>query len=410
MMKRFGDDKMELNFMQGVASEKFQKWFKDPSIRKRKWFEISGPAGSGKTTVVKHIIGSLGLNIDNVLFMAYVGKAALALRLSGVNGKTIHCSVYDIKEIPKKNKDGETVLDENGKPIMETKFVKKLALPDNIELLVVDEGGMVATDIGNDILSFNIPTLVLGDLNQLPPVFGQSLFLHHPDVILNEIMRQKKDSPIIYLSQLAIHGIPINYGVYGNGEAKVIRKTELTDEMLTDADLVICSTNYMRDNINWYIRKFIYEIDEPYVVAGDKIICRKNCWNILLDDKSLGTDISLVNGMIGNVVSTDSNNSKKNLNMHIDFKPEFSDKSFNRLPINSNYILSPYADRLNVNPRFAPFIPFELGYCSTCHLAQGSQYPNIIVYVDSTYSTSEYFCRWLYTAITRAKLYLTIVV
>lgn len=400
---------MELNKMQGVASEKFQYWYKHPKERTRPWFEVSGPAGSGKTTVVRHIISSLGINIDDVIFMAYVGKAALALRLSGVNGKTIHSVVYKIIDVPKKDENGRIIL-KDGKPVMKTKFIRVNNLPSNIKLLVVDEGGMVPEDMGRDILSFKVPTLVLGDLNQLPPVFGQSLFLHKPDVILNEIMRQKKDSPIIYLSQLAIHGMPINYGSYGNGDVRVIRKTDLTDEIVGEADLIICSTNYMRDTINWYVRDHIYGIKEPYIVTGDKLICRQNCWDILLPDNKLLTQISLVNGLIGTVSKTNKNNSKRNLNMHIDFKPEFSDVSFKDLPINSNYVLSSYADRLSVNPKFSPFITFELGYCSTCHLAQGSQYPNIIIYIDSSFSTSDYFCKWLYTAITRAISKLTIVV
>lgn len=398
---------MELNRMQKVASREFQRWYKNPSIRTRPWFEISGPAGSGKTTVVRHIIEALGISYDDVIFMAYVGKAALALRLSGVNGCTIHSVIYEPVETIKKDENGDYIYDEKGCIVIETKFIKKDYLPNNIKLLVVDEGGMVAENIGRDILSYNIPTLVLGDLNQLPPVFGQSIFLQRPDVILNEIMRQKKDSPIIYLSQLAIHGMLFNYDDYG--EAKVIRKHELDDNMLSEADLVICGTNNVRDEINWYMRKNIYNIDEGRVTVGDKLICRKNCWDRLLGDDDLYADIALVNGMIGSVIGIDRNDTKQSVNMRIDFKPEFSHKGFKGVPINSNYVLSSYKDRVKVNPRFAPFIVFEFGYCSTCHLAQGSQYDNIIVYVDSAFSGSDYFKKWLYTAITRAKTNLTLV-
>ena len=94
---------MELNKMQGVASTKFQYWFKHPESRTRPWFEISGPAGSGKTTVVRHIIENLGISYDDVMFMAYVGKAALALRLSGVNGRTIHSVIYQRIERDRKS-------------------------------------------------------------------------------------------------------------------------------------------------------------------------------------------------------------------------------------------------------------------------------------------------------------------
>ena len=102
-----------LNTMQGVASSKFQYWYKHPESRERPWFEISGAAGTGKTTVVKHIIKELGLQDNEVIFMAFVGKAALALRLSGVNGKTIHSVIYRL--IKRYKKDAETGEEKNNK-------------------------------------------------------------------------------------------------------------------------------------------------------------------------------------------------------------------------------------------------------------------------------------------------------
>lgn len=399
---------MELNKMQGVASKMFQEWYKHPEKRERPWFEISGAAGTGKTTVVKHIISSLGLKDSEVIFMAFVGKAALALRLSGVNGRTIHSIIYKIVVRNKRDDDGNVIY-AGGKPITESYFVKVDELPEDTKLLVVDEGGMVDSNIGRDILSFGVPTLVLGDLHQLPPVFGTSLFLHKPDVILNEIMRQAKDSSIIYLAQLAMHGIMIPYGKYNDGECEVIRKSELSDVYLKSADLIICSTNKMRDTINWYMRKNIYGIDEPVVVPGDKLICRQNCWDVILDDDSLGIDVALVNGMIGTVKTTNRNTATPKVSMNIDFQPEFSNQSFKEVPISSSYVLNSVEKRKLVNPKFAPYTLFELGYCSTCHLAQGSQYPHIVIYLDASPSTSDYFCKWLYTAITRARYGLTLV-
>lgn len=394
---------MGLNKMQEVARAKFCEWYKNPTIRSRPWFEISGPAGSGKTYVVRMIIESLHLKLDDVIFMAFVGKAALALRLSGVNGKTIHSAIYKVSYRNKKDSD-ENIIYFGGHPVIETYFEKLKSLPPNIKLLVVDEGGMVDTTKGEDILSFGIPVLVLGDLHQLPPVFGTSLFLQKPDVILNEIMRQAKDSQIIYLSQLAMHGFYIPYGVYGNGECTVIRPSELTDDHLRMADLVICNTNLTRDKINWYIRDKIYGIQSNTIEIGDKLICRQNCYDILLDDDSLGVDIALANGLIGTVMDTKKNTGKGSNRLAIEFKPEFSTECFHDVPINPGYVLSEYEYRRTVNAKYDPDVVFELGYCSTCHLAQGSQYPTILVYLDAIPGRqSDYFKKWLYTAITRAK-------
>jgi predicted ATPase len=41
--------------MQQVAVEKYMDWFLHPNKRERPWFEISGAAGTGKTTVVNAI-------------------------------------------------------------------------------------------------------------------------------------------------------------------------------------------------------------------------------------------------------------------------------------------------------------------------------------------------------------------
>jgi exodeoxyribonuclease-5 len=42
-------------------------------------------------------------------------------------------------------------------------------------------------------------------------------------------------------------------------------------------------------------------------------------------------------------------------------------------------------------------------YAITCHKAQGSAWPNVIVFDDGLGRTAEDRARWLYTAITRAE-------
>lgn len=394
----------ELNDGQAVASSEFQYWYKNPDSRRRPWFEISGPAGSGKTYVVRHIMDSLGLSDNEVIFIAYVGKAALALRLSGVNGRTVHSVIYRIEVIHATDVDGNKLY-RGGSPIYKKIFVKVNELPPDIKLIVVDEGGMIPEAMGYDILSFGIPTLVLGDKNQLPPVMGNPIFLTNPDACLTEIMRQKKDSPIIYLSQLATHGIDIPFKDYGS-DCRVIHRWELTDQDLEQSDMVICGTNKMRDVINRYMRKNIYGIDSNTISIGDKLICRKNCWDILLNDG----DIALTNGMVGYVTGIDRNTRKPSSLMQIDFKPEFTNEYFEKLPINHKYPFMDYEDRKGINTMYDDNIIFEFGYCITCHLSQGSQADNVVIYDDMLGSTmSDYYKKWLYTAVTRAKKGLTLV-
>lgn len=379
-------------------------WSKSKSKDKRPWFEISGAAGTGKTTVVRCIMEELGVDNSRVLYMAFVGKATLALRMNGLPAQTIHSTIYEYVKVPKVDKETGKVIIKHGMPVMVNAFRLKKSLPEHIDYIVLDEGGMVDSTMGQHILSFGIPVIVLGDRNQLPPVFGNSLFLVEPDVTLNEIMRQAKDSPIIYLSQLAQHGISIPYGTYGNDECVVIRKNQLADEHLQEADLVICGRNNTRDTINKYMRKNIFGIEEKGFAIGDKLICRQNNWEI-----KLNTDIALVNGLIGYVDNIHRDTQSNSL-IEIDFRPEFSENEcFKRLAVDHKYPFINYEQRRNINTMYSDGIIFELGYCITCHLSQGSQSDTVLVYSE-TLSTSSYQRKWLYTAVTRAKKKLILVV
>jgi len=71
---------LTLNPQQAYAADESVKWF---TQAQKQVFEITGPAGSGKTTIVRELIRRLGLERDEVLFMAFVGKAAMQLALSG---------------------------------------------------------------------------------------------------------------------------------------------------------------------------------------------------------------------------------------------------------------------------------------------------------------------------------------
>ena len=360
--------------------------------RNKQVFEVSGPAGSGKTFIVYFIINKLRIPFENVIFMAYVGKATMALMRQGIKAQTIHSVIYDLIDIPRLDENNNFIR-KNGRILTSPAFVKKDKLPDNIELLVVDEGSMVDGKIGSDILSFGIPVLVLGDLNQLPPIFGKPYFLNNPDVILTKIRRQKENDPIIHLSQQAINHKLLKVGRYGD-KCFVINKEDITDNMLVDNDIVICGKNRTRDNINKYVRESINKINKPFPIIGDKIICRQNNWSLSVLD-----NISLVNGLVGYVkdIHLDTYSKKS---VCIDFRPEFlTDEFFRRIPIDHNYLFKNYEERKQSKRSYVN--KFEFAHAITAHLSQGSQYNNILVY-DERMGNSEYYFKWLYTSITRA--------
>lgn len=345
------------------------------------------------TTCVYHIIEKLGLSHDEVLFMAYVGKATLALALKGNNAQTIHSTIYDIEEVPLRNELGDYIL-VNGRPVTRPEFIKKEHLPSNIKLLVVDEGRMVSKHIAEDLVSYGIPMIILGDHNQLDPPFGEPYFLNHPDVVLTQPMRQALDDPIFKLANMVINGEYIRRGKYGNN-CFVIDTDMINDKMLTKSDIIICGRNKTRDVINRHIRYNILKRKSECPVIGDKIICRQNNWG-----RTIMGNIFLINGMVGYVEDVYLDTYNKH-SITIDFRPDFCDfEYFKKLVVDYKALTSPYSETKSSKRSY--YNKFEYGWAISTHLSQGSEWDiPLIIYED--YGTNEFKKKALYTAITRAR-------
>ena len=364
-------------------------------------FEISGRPGSGKSFLIKYFIERIGLKLENVLFVAFMGKAASILARNGLPGKTIHSAIYDYVERVARDDEGHIIFKENGRPKIEHKFELKDHISKKIKLIVVDEASMVDPKIGQDLLSFGIPVVALGDLNQLPPVFGKPFFLQHPNVVLRQIMRQAEGSPIIYLCNEILEGHNLNYGVYGN--SAVIRKSEITDYHWKHADIVITGTNRLRYNINNFYRTEIHGIRKlEYPHVNEKVVCRKNNWNMSIDD-----NIYLTNGTYGFVdyIYRDSYNGKT---MKMDFRPDFTKSVYRGIEFDYKHMYARPGVEEDENPFGFYYDKMEYAYALTCHSMQGSQAP-FVLYLDEEFMSKEDMKKLRYTAISRAQEQIVVV-
>lgn len=371
---------------------KGRKWFRN---RHKQTFEIDGAAGTGKTTMILGLIEELGLELNEVLFMAYVGKASLAMTLKGTRASTIHSALYEMRTVPVTDEYGNKK-EVNNRVVVKPVFLKKEELDSSIKLLVVDEGGMVPAKNAKDILSFGLPTIVLGDLAQLPPVMGKRFFLKTPDHTLNEIMRQNEDNPIIQLATDVRLGKPIRYKEYGP-RCKIINDTSIDMTEVVNADLILTKTNAFRQNINDYFREKINGYIGPVPRAGEKIICRRNNWT-----KKCG-ELFLINGLIGTVDYVHRELCDKD-KYCIDFRPDNDTKNyFDRVNIDKSYFNSPIGSLEHSNvDKFNKNELFEYAYAITCHLAQGSEADKVVIFPQTNEFNSRTSRQWLYTAVTRA--------
>lgn len=383
---------IQLNNQQVFALYDIENWWTKSNDQ---LYEISGGAGTGKTTLIRYAIERLGLDIQkDVAFIAFMGKASAQMARNGLPAQTIHSLIYNYVKEFEKDEYGNIVTNSKGRPKITLVPKLKNKLDKKVKLLVIDEAPMVNEQIGKDILSFGIPTIALGDLNQLPPVFGKTFFLSEPDVILTEIMRQAEGSPIVWLAQRILNNKPIDIGVYGN--SAVISKKDINDFIFKKSDIVLTSSNKLRYSINNLYREKIHgykKLDRLHI--NEKIICRRNNWNRCIND-----NIFLTNGMSGYVdfIDTDSYNGKT---IKIDFKPDFLSKSYKNLNIDYHRLFD--TEKYVENNKFNNDRDlFEFGYSITVHLSQGSQYKNVLFLDERGGFDDETYKKLRYTAITRA--------
>lgn len=391
---------IELNNGQIDAVKKSKHWW---THQYKQTFKISGPPGSGKTTIINCLLDEIKLNIrTDVLFVTYVGRASIPLRMNGLLSRTIHSTIYEIEEDYVYDSNGVPRKSSNGKYLKTIKFVKRDKLPKHIKLIVVDEAPMVPDVQKEDLESFGRPIIALGDKDQLPPVFGKSSFLDNPDVVLTEIMRQKQGDPILHLAFLSKAGKDLPLGQYGK-RCFVVEKDILEyDWVYKKFNTIITGKNKTRESINYMIRHDIRGVDDALPVKYDKLVCRKNNWLYTIDDGN----VPLINGLVGKVteIYPETYNGRS---MCVDFQPDFlSHDYFEQIELDCKYLNLPYEYKQDY--RYGEGNRFDSGYALTTHLVQGSQFDSIM-YIQEMMGSEDFQRKLDYTAITRAKETLMIV-
>lgn len=361
-----------LNPEQEEVAEEAVRWYKYSS---EQIFQISGGPGTGKTFLINEILRRLNIPIEDTLPMAYIGAAAINMRMKGMyNAKTIHSSLFKPIEVIKTDHMGRPVMDNYlNRPITVSGF-EEIDVSDK-KLMIIDEGGSVPYKLKKSIESRGIKILVAGDLDQLPPVKDKPAYLYEGKVhFINQIMRQNEKSSIVYLSRRALADLPIHCGYYG--DSIVIEEDELNDIMLANAQMIISGTNDTREYINNRIRRNILGIQLDLPCYMEKVVCRKNNWRIDVDG------INLANGLIGNVINQPGVHAFDGETYQIDFKPIFMSSYFKGLECDYKYLMAPPNLRQSIKKdRFSRGEKMEFAYCITAHIAQGSQF-NSGIYIE----------------------------
>lgn len=357
-----------------------ENWFYDFSSPQE--FYLAGYAGTGKTTIARYAIQRLkekkkqGKILKKVLFAAFTGKAADVLRRkTGFKTQTIHTLIY----IVDKSEDGQPSFVLNHKSELK-----------DADLLVLDECSMISEELANDLKSFGVKILVLGDPGQLSPVNGISPFLsRQPDYFLHQIHRQAAENPIIQLSILAREGKPIPYQNFGEHIEKIRRNANAMDAVANNDGQIICGIHKIRWSTTRWLRSlkgFEEEVPQP----GEPLICCRN-----------NSKLNIFNGTSCTLQSVNKKTINGSINIDI-----ITEENRELLKVKARQELFWEHYKGNI-PKTADFFKkdinhFDWSYVISCHKSQGSSWPGIVV-IDDSHCFGKERNQWLYTAITRAE-------
>ena len=386
---------------------------------------FGGYAGTGKSTLITKIISELRKENKNYnfSFLSFTGKAANILKSklifeSRINKNGYKQDVDFIGTIHSFMYKAKTTYDNELKKYVITGWKKKTKSEIGpYSLIIIDEASMLPNYILNDLKTYEIQILAVGDHGQLPPVTkdpDKTNIIQHPDIKLIKIHRQCENSPIIKLSQFVRdHGHIPNNTVFDKSVFKIDwnhnKCQEIwNNELSFDKDMVcLCGFNYSRVVINEMIRnKFKFKENFPY--SDERIICLKNdhklgimngqmatlMWSIGISKKFMKVTIDLDDDMVDGYVDCVSSLTTYNQEYHDIYNIQYTKKD----------------KRILKEQGFKDVNYFDYGYCISIHKSQGGSWDMVVLFEQRGRNWSdEYYAKWLYTGITRAKNKLMII-
>lgn len=196
---------------------------------------LIGAAGTGKTTCMKGTVAAL-INhpstsilqshdhkhlphgVPGIVVCAYTRRATNNIRRNMDEGMRGNC--VTIHKLLEYAPTYEEVLTESGESRTTMSFQPSRnvmnPLPSDISCIIFEESSMIGTELYAEVIAalrHTVQIIFLGDIQQLPPVFGSAILgykmLELPTIELTEVYRQALKSPIIRLAHRILSGVPI---------------------------------------------------------------------------------------------------------------------------------------------------------------------------------------------------------
>jgi len=331
-------------------------------------------------------------------------------------------------------------------------------LPSTIHTIIFEESSMLGTDLHQEVIDacpHNIQIIYLGDIQQLPPVFGPAILgfklLELPTVELTEVYRQALESPIISLAHRILSGNKLLAGEYETwnhpGQMKIRpwkKKIDALNAVITlgsvfstfakegvydpEEDIILlpfnkgCGTielnkiiaNYLARSRGAVTHEIVAGFNKIYLSPGDKVLYDKEDAIVLSIEKNpayAGTQPCTASATLDYWGHDPEFHAPDVLSSNPDDAVDFmlsqvamSEQSEDRVKKCSHIIKLQMRDsetEVKIDTA-GDANALLLGYCLTVHKSQGSEWRKVFFCLHNSHATMVQR-ELLYTGVTRAR-------
>lgn len=380
---------------------RLEKWYRK---YQHQIIDIAGIIGTGTFQLVQKFIENESFDPREVMYLSYDQKQVLELADKRYHAYYINRIIYNYTRFV--DFDSLPVMNPNSNAIEYTwkKNVRKKIDP-RYKLMVVFDSVLLNEQTLQDLASFGLPIILIRD-PMLLPAPDTYTFLRNPNILLRELHPDFSSNPIVYFAHKILMGERIVPGNYDT--VSVVPRKNMNLYNLKSSDMVITTSNELRDEINMIYRNRILKRHDNVNIVGERLIVMEDMYAHRLvnkDEKKL--KLYLTKGTVGYITRI-NRHVKTTKYVPFEFKMEYYYEPFTDLVLDRHYLNRISFDSKQVIPDEC--IKTEYAYALTPSLARVSHWDKVVMILDNNGDIPlELQTRMLYTGITRAKQSLTLI-